>query len=84
MVHDVFHGMRETPKIQCDCGGLCHKIPVLGQFIYGADACWHSENDGKGRYISGLGKMNDPRSYARSLKDAEEKAKRKGLSYELT
>ena len=83
-VQDVFHGMRESPVVRCECGNTCSKIPVLGQFIYAADAGWHRENNGKGKYISGLGKMSDPGAYARSLSDAEEKAKRRGLSYELT
>lgn len=76
--------MSESPKIICLlCGGTCHKVPVVSQFIYPADATWHAENNGKGKYISGLGKRNDPSSYAKSLTDAQEKAKAKGLSYEL-
>lgn len=76
--------MSETPQIIClICGGICKKVPVLGQFIYPADASWHAENNGKGKYISGLGKRSDPGSYAKSLTDAQEKAKSKGLSYEL-
>jgi hypothetical protein len=79
-----FHRMSEVPSVRCNsCGELCHKVPVLGQFIYPADATWHGENNGKGKYISGLGRRNDPDSYATSLSAAQEKAKRKGLSYEL-
>jgi putative FmdB family regulatory protein len=81
---EEFHRMSEVPSIRCNaCGDLCHKMPVLGQFIYPADATWHGENNGKGKYISGLGRKNDPDSYATSLTAAKEKAKRKGLSYEL-
>ena len=81
---DEYHKMSETPRVACNaCREPCYKSPVVGQFIYPADATWHGENNGKGKYISGLGRKNDPNSYATSLSAAQEKAKRKGLSYEL-
>jgi hypothetical protein len=77
------HRMSETPDIRCaSCGKRCHKIPVVPHFIYPADANWHGENNGKGKYISGLGRKSDREAYCTSLSQAEEKAKRKGLSYE--
>jgi putative FmdB family regulatory protein len=81
--HEEFHRMADAPLIKCLlCGGSCHKAPVLGQFIFPADANWHGENNGKGKYISGLGRTSDRDAYCTSLSQAEEKAKRKGLSYE--
>jgi hypothetical protein len=78
------HGMRDAPRILCSCGAVMHKAVSTPQFIWPADAYWGNENNGKGRYISGLGRKEDPASYATSLSNAQEKAKAKGLSYELT
>jgi len=80
---EEFHRMTDAPNVACRvCGGTCGKIPSLPQFIYPADASWHGENNGKGKYISGLGRKSDREAYCTSLSQAEEKAKRKGLSYE--
>lgn len=47
------------------------------------DMFWENENRGRGRYIGGLGKRNDPKAYCRSLDEAKEKARRAGKSFEI-
>jgi hypothetical protein len=76
--------MRENPTVACQkCRHICHRVPQLPSTIIPADFMWHNENNGKGRHISGLGKPSDPKAYATSLRDAEDKAKKRNLSYEL-
>jgi hypothetical protein len=58
------------------------RIPQLTAVQFKGGYNWHNENNGKGKWISGLGRENDPKAYCTSLGEAEEKAKRRGMTYE--
>ena len=77
------HGMREEPQIRCPiCRHAMHRVPQLTSVSIPGDFNWHQENNGKGRWISGLGKESDPKAYCTSLRQAEEKAKSRDMTYE--
>lgn len=76
--------MAETPRIKCPkCGGKCSRAIVDVAVRIPADWSWSGENKGRGRYIGGLGKRSDPDAYCTSVRQAEDRAKSKGLKYEL-
>lgn len=65
----------------------CHsrntaKIITVPQTIAPVDSGWESLNNGKGKWIGGLGNHKDPSTYCRSMGEATEKAKRRGLNFE--
>lgn len=76
--------MSEDPRIECaKCGAKCGRR-VVSSFVHSApDQSWEYENEGRGKWISGLGKRGDPKAYHRSLGSAVEAAKRNDKSYEL-
>ena len=77
------HGMREDPHIVCpECGTRMERIPQLSAVHFRGGFSWSNENNGKGRWICGLGKESDPKAYCTSLAQAEEKAKQRGMTYE--
>lgn len=81
--YETEHGMREDPKVVCIiCGERMERVPQLTAVHFKGGFNWHSENKGKGKWICGLGRENDPRAYCTSLDDAKEKAKRRGMTYE--
>lgn len=76
--------MSETPKIACaKCGKPTLRIITCANSYASKDSSWETENQGRGKWISGLGKRGDPKAYHRSLNSAVEAAKRNNKSYEL-
>lgn len=80
---DEIHSMRDTRTVSCaTCRTPMERVPQLTSVIFPADAYWGNENNGRGKWISGLGKKTDPKAYCRSLREAEDKAKARNLTYE--
>lgn len=83
---EEYHSMSEDPLITCAvCGkvGMVRKPSLSANFIPPCDSGWEGENKGRGRYIGGIGRRQDPQSYCRSRSEAIEKVKRQGKCYEL-
>lgn len=83
-VFESVHRMADKLKKCPTCGAKVDRVYSLSVNVRSpADMFWENENGGKGRYISGLGHSKDAGSYARSIPDAVEKAKRLGKTVEL-
>jgi putative FmdB family regulatory protein len=78
-IHDP--AVKKCPK--CGSRAFARQVAMNVHFISAKDEGWQLENNGKGRYIGGLGKRDDPQAYCRSLNEAVEKAKKAGKSYEI-
>lgn len=75
--------MREDPRILCPiCRTKMHRVPQLTAVKFAGGFNWSDENNGRGKWICGLGKESDPKAYCTSLRQAEEKAKARGMTYE--
>lgn len=81
---DEIYRMSETPEIACaKCGRATRRIITGGYSHPAPDQNWENENNGRGKWISGMGKRGDPKAYFRSLGAATDAAKRANKSYEL-
>lgn len=83
---DITHSIHDEAWEKCPkCGkrGLTRNITLSVHFHPPKDSSWENLNDGKGMYISGLGRRTDDNAYCRSLHEATEKAKKLGKSYEI-
>lgn len=82
--HEQFHSMKDKPGPCPECGSKRVTKVILGAPAMSMpDGMWEYENDGRGRYIGGLGKRDDPNAYFRSRREAVEAAKSRGKQYEL-
>lgn len=75
--------MMVNPVVRCPiCSKGMHRVPQAAGVHFKGGFSWDSDNNGKGKWISGLGKASDPKAYCKSLGEAEEKAKKRNLSYD--
>jgi putative FmdB family regulatory protein len=83
-IHEQFHGMNDKPDRCPACGSRkVAKIHCRPPAISMPDMHWEGLNHGRGQWISGLGRRDDPKAYFRSRREAVEAAKRAGKAYEL-
>lgn len=83
---EIVHSIHDDAWDKCpECGtkGMQRQISLSVNLQRPKDMFWENMNGGRGNYIGGLGRRNDPKAYCRSLSEATEKAKRMGKSYEL-
>lgn len=83
---EIVHSIHDDAWTKCpECGtkGIKRQISLSVNLHKPKDQGWENLNDGKGMYISGLGRRTDDKAYCRSLNEATEKAKRLGKSYEI-
>lgn len=85
-VMELHHSIHDPAVAKCpQCGSRkFHRLISLSVALQPAkDQGWENLNNGKGMWISGLGKKDDKNAYCRSLNEATEKAKKLGKQYEI-
>lgn len=83
-MHEQFHGMTEKPDKCPHCGSRkLSRVITSAPGVSTPDMHWEDLNQGRGQWISGLGKRDDPKAYFRSRREAVEAAKSRGKQYEL-
>lgn len=83
---ELVHSIHDEALKKCpECGSrkFQRQISLSVSFHGPKDAHWENLNNGRGMWISGLGKKEDPKAYCRSLNEATEKARRMGKEYEI-
>ena len=85
-IMEITHSIHDDALTKCpECGGKNFKrLLSLSVAVHKPkDSGWENLNDGKGMYMSGLGRRTDNNAYCRTLHEATEKAKRMNKSYEI-